>query len=99
MEISVKKLSEANVYELSKLAFLLNRQSVQEEFAKIGIYINDGSELKWLAELHRTGGDTSGELKDIKGNPIFFDFEQVLGNVNIDGSHKEMVKDINLNWE
>lgn len=98
MEISVKKLLNANPYELAKLAFCLNKESVQEAFARVGILVEDKSDLKALALLNQRGGDKKGDFKNLKGEPIYFDFEEILGNVEMSEGDQKRCHDLDLNW-
>lgn len=99
MEISVKKVLSANPYELSKLAFALNKAAVQDAFARVGILVESESDLKQLARLHATGGDEAGEFKNNNGESIYFDFQDVLANVEMSEDGSELIKELNLNWD
>jgi hypothetical protein len=98
MEISIKGVLNANKYELSKLAFSLNQRAVQEAFAKVGILIENENDLKILARLHEEGGDVAGKFKDYSGKPIYFDFEEVLANTEMNDGDQEKIKQLNLIW-
>ena len=99
MEINVKKLvTNADVFELLKLGWALDKAAVKKEFEIHGVFVYSHKDLKTLATLHENGGDVAGVLKNKFGQAIYFDVEQILLNTKSEFTGKFQTKKLNLNW-
>ncbi len=79
MEINVHKLvNDADIFEILKLAYVLDKNAVVKAFKKVGYEITNLEDIKTLADLHQNGGDTAGVLKDEDGNSLYFNVAQVV---------------------
>ena len=98
MEISVKGLASANLYDLLKFAFHVSKSEVQNSFARAGILVENEADLKALADLHDRGADKAGEFKNLKGEPIYFDVEDILVHTEIPEEDKQRHESVTYNW-
>lgn len=58
------------------------KEQFEALFAAIGINGNEAT-LPALASIHDSGADLRGEVKDAKGNPIFFSVENTLKKIDV----------------
>lgn len=100
MEINVHKLiKNADVHELLKLAYSLDKDAVKKSFSVYGVVLNNDKDLKDLATLHENGGDVAGALTNRFGDRVFFNVEQVLLSTKSSFTDKFHTKKLNLNWD
>lgn len=69
-----------DVLTLLKFGWAVNKKALIDVFKKNGIDIESEKDLQGLADLHNTGKDKSGVLKDKNGNPMFFDVVAILAS-------------------
>ena len=99
MVINIKKVVDADISELLKLAYSLDAKAVQDAFAKVGISVENEIDIEALARLHQTGGDVAGTLKDKLGRPIKFDVEKILSSAESHFGNNFQQKQFQLKWE
>ena len=100
MEINVKKLiANADIYELLKLAYSLDKDAVKRAFLKHDVVVNNHKDLRTLATLHENGGDVAGVLKTKFGRRLYFNVEKVLMSAESSFADQFHSKKLNLNWD
>lgn len=82
-QISKRGLMENDLLSQLRFAFAADTERFREGFEKVGVEINDDTDLQILVGLHKEGKDISGFVKDENGNQIKFDVPVVLHSILI----------------
>jgi len=82
--IDVKSLQLGNIDSWADFVWHYSPERIMNAFAKVGIAVDDESDITELVNLHKRGGDVNGELKDKNNNPIVFNVLKVMQSIDVD---------------
>jgi len=93
-----EKFNQGDLTEVALLTYALNRPGFLEAMKAKGLEVSADtvrSDMEMYTELSRNGGDLRGDLTDKNGNPIKFNFKELVLSIPV--SLKELEQKIQFN--
>ena len=82
--IDVMSLQRGDIDAWTEFSWHYWPEKVRQIFKVLGLDVSDEAQLRYLANLHRRGGDINGELKSAQGKPIVFNLLKMLRSIPMD---------------
>lgn len=84
VKIDRKKFLNGDIIEITKFAYAVNPDEFNLKINDLGLKItNIESDAEFLVKLNEKGLDKKGTLKDKAGNPINFNFMELLKSIKL----------------